>query len=82
LVSTQQDIKNRVKESYMPALIIQESVKTLDRNIGNVETLLKETKALYKEGFVEQLDVDRLELSLANLKTEQENLQRQEEMAT
>ncbi|MEO0341707.1 MAG: TolC family protein, partial [Bacteroidota bacterium] len=34
------------------------------------------------EGFAEQLDVDRLELSLSNLKVEQANLSRQKEIAT
>jgi outer membrane protein TolC len=41
--------------------------------------LLKETRALYEAGFAEQLDVDRLELSLANLQIERENLERQRE---
>jgi outer membrane protein TolC len=39
--------------------------------------LRKETQALYIEGFVEQLDVDRLDLTLTNLKTELVNQNRQ-----
>jgi len=71
------EVKNSIVESYLPALILEESKKTLLKNIDNLDKLLVETKALYKEGFIEQLDVDRLELSLANLQTEVENLDRQ-----
>ena len=81
LVVTQTDVRNQVIQSYMPPLIIQESVATLDKNIENLEKTLFETQELYKEGFVEQLDVDRLVLSLANIKTEREALARQKEIA-
>lgn len=74
------EVKNKVIESYLPALILEESKKTLSKNIANLENLLNETRALYKEGFVEQLDVDRLDLSLANLQVELENLDRQKEL--
>ncbi len=71
------DIKYQIIEAYLPALIIQENIETIKKNISNIEKLRKETKALYDEGFVEQLDVDRLDLTLTNLATELENLNRQ-----
>ena len=71
------DVKNQVIEAYLPALILEESKKTLEKNIANLEKFFSETQALYREGFAEQLDVDRLELSLANLRTEVENINRQ-----
>ena len=77
---TRQTLRNTVVEAYLPALLISDNLKTLDKNIGNLESLLKETKATNQAGFVEQLDVDRLELSLANLRTERENLVRQREV--
>ena len=73
-------VKNQVREAYLPPLILEESKKTLQKNIANLEKLFFETKELYKAGFVEQLDVDRLELSLANLKTEVNNLDRQKDL--
>ncbi len=74
------EVKNSIVEAYLPALILEESIKTLLKNITNLDQLLTETKALYKEGFVEQLDVDRLELSHANLQAEIENIERQKEL--
>ncbi|MFK8008494.1 MAG: TolC family protein [Saprospiraceae bacterium] len=73
-------VKNQVREAYLPPLILEETKKTLQKNIVNLEKLFFETKELYKAGFVEQLDVDRLELSLANLNTEVNNLDRQKEL--
>ncbi|MCG8332614.1 MAG: TolC family protein [Chitinophagales bacterium] len=79
--STQREITNRVTEAYLPVMLIQENVELLDKNIENLRKLLNETKELYKAGFVEQLDIDRLDLSLANLLIERENLIRQKEVA-
>ncbi|MEL7020405.1 MAG: TolC family protein, partial [Bacteroidota bacterium] len=74
-------VRNQVMDAYLPSLLLAESLITLDKNIANLEKLLFETQQLYKEGFVEQLDVDRLSLSIANLQTERDNLVRQQEVA-
>ncbi|MEN9610429.1 MAG: hypothetical protein RLZZ628_1243 [Bacteroidota bacterium] len=74
------EVRNQVMDVYLPALLVTEGMKTLDNNISNIEKLLKESSAIQKAGFSEQLDVDRLELSLANLKVERENLDRQKEL--
>ena len=71
------DISKQVIETYLPLLLLQESVAILDKNIANLNRLLYETQELYKAGFVEQLDIDRQSLSLTNLKTDRENLLRQ-----
>ena len=76
------EVRNSVIDAYLPVLLLDKNLEILASNVSNLETLYNETKALYTEGFAEQLDVDRLELSLANLKVEQENLSRQKEIAT
>ncbi len=75
------EVENAVIEAYLPVLLIQENVELLDKNIANLEKLLFETKELYKAGFAEQLDIDRQELSLSNLRVERENLVRQKQVA-
>lgn len=80
LEAKKMEVRNNVVGVYLPALLISESSNTLDKNIANLEKLFKEVKELYKAGFAEQLDVDRLDLSLSNLKTERENLDRQMEI--
>ena len=80
MVSKQNEIRNQVIDAYLPALLISESVKTLDKNIANLEKLLSETKALNQQGFVENLDMDRLSLTLENIKTQRANLLRNKEL--
>jgi outer membrane protein TolC len=76
-----QQIKNNVKKSYLTVLIAEENRKILLKNIENLEKLLKESKAFKESGLIEQLDVDRLDLSLSNLKSEYEMVGRQVELA-
>lgn len=81
LAVTRQTLRNKVTDSYLPALLIAENLGVLDKNITNLEKLLGETKAINQAGFAEQLDVDRIELSLSTLRSERENLARQREIA-
>ena len=81
LLTKKRDVKNQAINAYLPSLLLTESLATLDKNMNNIKKLLNETQEMYKAGFVEQLDVDRLELSLANLQVERENLIRQKEVA-
>jgi outer membrane protein TolC len=80
LNATEEKVRNSVMDAYLPSLLITESMKTLDKNIKNLEQVLFETREIYKAGFAEQLDVDRLVLSLANLKTERSNLEQQKKI--
>jgi outer membrane protein TolC len=80
LASTKTTLRNQVTEAYLPALLISDNLATLDKNIANLDKMLSDTRAINKAGFAEQLDVDRLELSIANLRSERGNLVRQREM--
>ncbi len=73
-------VRNRVIDAYLPALIVTESIAVLDKNIESEQKLLDDTRATYKAGFVEQLDVDRVEYLLSTLKTQRESLVRQREI--
>jgi outer membrane protein TolC len=75
------EVKNKVINAYLPVLLLNENIQLMDKNIDNLEKLHFETSELYKAGFAEQLDIDRLELSLTNLKVEKENLLRQKQVA-
>lgn len=74
-------LRNRVTDAYVPALVAAEGVRILELNISNQEKLVFETKANYKAGFVEQLDVDRLEYALAGFRTDRDALARQRDKA-
>ncbi len=80
LKAVEEKLRQNVRDAYLPALLITESVDVLDRNITNQDKLLSETREIYKAGFVEQLDVDRLDLIGSTLKTERESLLRQRDI--
>jgi outer membrane protein len=73
-------VRNQVIDAYLPALLLSDNVATLDKNIGNLEKLLTDTRAINQAGFAEQLDVDRLDLSISTLRSERDNLLRQREV--
>ncbi len=73
-------LRNIVIDAYMPTLLLDENVKTIDKNITNLEKTFVDVRATYKAGFIEQLDVDRLEFSINNLKAQREFLIRQREI--
>lgn len=77
LQSVVKSIKDKTTEAYLPSLLIKENLIILDKNIKNLEKMKNEMDEMYKEGFVEKLDVDRITLSLENIKVEKENLSRQ-----
>lgn len=81
LLTKQREVRNQVVDAYYPVLLVNENLELLEKNIANLERLVFETTELYKAGFAEQLDIDRLELSLTNLQTERDNLVRQKELA-
>ena len=65
----------QVAKAYYNVLVNQERMKLLDYNIGRLDTLLRETRALNQQGFVEKIDVSRLEVQLNNLQTEKQKVQ-------
>lgn len=75
---TKEQVVMQVSKAYYLAIINQERIKLFDSNISRVDTLLRTTKALNQNGFAEQIDVDRVQVTYNNLVTERtkfENLQ-------
>lgn len=64
---TESDIKIDIAKTYFMALIAQENIGLLNTSYNTLKKTLNELKALNKEGFIESLDVDRMQLQLNNL---------------
>jgi outer membrane protein TolC len=60
LRKTEIEIKESVTRAYYSILLLRESRKLLTENIASIDKSISETSAYNKEGFVEELDVDRL----------------------
>ena len=65
-----------VSKAYYNVLVNRERVKLLDINMERLSKIYNDTKALNQQGFVELIDVERLEVQLNNLKIEKEKTDR------
>lgn len=63
-----------VTKAYYSVLVSNEQLKLLDANMERLRKSLSDTEALFKNGFVEKIDVDRLTVLRNNLETERENV--------
>jgi len=70
------DLVSQVSKAYYSVLVNKQRIALLDANITKLEKLLNDTKAFNKQGFVEQIDVDRLEVAFNNLTTEKQKIER------
>ncbi len=74
---TKEQIKANVYKVYYQLVVGQRQISTLDANIANYEKLLHDTKVIYKNGFAEKLDVDKVQVQLSNLQTQKLKAQNQ-----
>lgn len=72
---SKEEVVSQVTKAFYTALINSERMKLFDTNIGRVDSLLRTTRALLENGMVENIDVDRIRVTLNNLKTEKSNFQ-------
>ena len=64
------DIYETVQKAYYTTLNTKSRVDLVNDNLERLSKLLDQTKELYKNGFVEKLDVDRITVSYNNLLSE------------
>jgi len=65
-----------VTKAYYSVLVSNEQLSLLDANMARLKKSLNDTQALFKNGFVEKIDVDRLTVLNNNLETERGNVLR------
>ena len=71
---TEQQIANNITKAYLNVLLTDINREVLQNNLKNLENIRFESGEIYKAGFIEQLDLDRLDLSMMNIKSELEKL--------
>lgn len=67
---TEETIKANIYKIYYQLQASKTQIGLLDANIDRLEKLLSDTKEIYKNGFAEKLDIDKVSVQLANLQTE------------
>lgn len=78
---TESDLKESVANSYSLVLVLGQSDGILKQSLENLNTTLSEMREMYKQGFIENTDVDQIELTTLNLQNSINSLDRQIEAA-
>ena len=67
---TEELIKTNIYKVYFLLVVSKTQLDLLDANIARLEKLGHDATELYKNGFAEKLDIDKIAVQLSNLQTE------------
>jgi outer membrane protein TolC len=81
VTQSKQQVAENVAKAYYGILVNEKRQGLLSLNVARLDTLLKETRELNKQGFVEKIDVQRLDVQANNLRTELDNVNRLQELS-
>jgi outer membrane protein TolC len=73
---TKSEVIAGITKIYYGVLVMKERQGIIGGNIKRISELLRETKIMYDNGVVEELDVDKLQVTYNNLENEQIRLNR------
>lgn len=78
---SEDEIKANVASGYYTALVLEENKQILDSSLTNLQSLLKETKALVETGFLEETDFDQLQVTYNTVENSLNAIERQIEIS-
>jgi len=70
ILETERDVKVNVSKAYYNVLVTREELTDLKGNLQSLQEAAHQTEEMYKNGFAEKLDEDRLSVQLTNLQTQ------------
>jgi outer membrane protein TolC len=76
------EVAANVTKAYYSVLVANKRMGLIDANLSRLEKSYHDLQAMYKNGLVEKLDVDRLEVSLNNLQIEKQKVQNLIDLST
>jgi outer membrane protein TolC len=76
---TELDLKESVGNTYSLVLVLEQTKKTLEQSLVNLKKTLADMQEMNKQGFIENTDVDQIELTTLNLTNGVSSLNRQVE---
>lgn len=71
----EQDVREQVMKAYYMVLVNQVRTGLIDINMATLDSTLRDTRAMYENGFAEKIDVSRLQVQLNNLKAEMSSVE-------
>lgn len=80
-VKSKQDILESISNSYMNLLIARENRMIMDSTYSNLVKTFTDIQAIAKEGFVEETDVDQMQITVSSVKSSLDFIIRMEDVA-
>ncbi len=72
---TEENIKANIYKIYYQLVVSKTQINLLDANISRLQKLDHDTREIYKNGFAEKVDIDKLTVQISNLQTEKFKVQ-------
>lgn len=70
---TEEAIRTNIHKIYYQLVVGKTQIELIDANIERLNKLKSDTRIMYDNGFAEKLDLDKLDVQLANLQSEKTN---------
>lgn len=67
-------VRDSAYKRYYAVLIAEKQLTFINDGVTRIEKLVHDNEIMYKNGFIEKLDIDRAQVQLSNLKTAQTTL--------
>ncbi len=67
---SEEDIKVAISMSYYAVLMAESTRDAFEANLANMNSRLEETRAMHESGFLEETDVDQLQITVSILENE------------
>ena len=77
LIKSEIEVKETVTKTYYLILLAENNKKILESNLKNLKKNFFETRELFKAGFVEDTDVDQMQLTITDLENTINSIERQ-----
>ena len=74
---TEIQVKDLVAKSYYNALIAEANMEIFEENVEKLEEQLEELQKQHEAGFIEEIEVDQLDLIVSDARQRRENIKRQ-----
>jgi len=74
---TEQQVKESVTQGYYIVLLSEQTLEALRGNLANMQVTLEDTRELFKTGFIEEIEVDQLEVTFSDLENAVLSMERQ-----
>lgn len=72
-IKTEIDVVEAVTKAYYNVLVNDLILELIEKNLGRLDTLLRDTRAMYEGGFAERIDVSRVQVPYNNMKVTHDN---------